>query len=794
MVVIGNSMGGLVARSLFVPSENVDFDTNLVNTIITQASPHVRPVINYDLEIDSFYSNVNSLWQNKSEMSLQNVILVALYGGVRDILVRSGQANVNSWKNFSAATILTSQTTSVPQVWRSIDHRCMAWCRELVLTTNRALFDLVDTKTTFQIIESKQIRENVIRFHFERGVYSGESNKEDLNYDELLHGVEMVENIDVLTNTMFLNEDRTREKVYVFNMNLILDSFRFDSMFVYTNLNKKHSFVLCKSFADNQCKSYKDLAVEFGRLIPPYVETERHMTLKTINVVDFRKLVINEKYQYMLINVPKSDANTKKLFFKFDFYLNDYRIESNLNEKKSFRIKNSEAGIVFRRIYLPFMRHVWQAYDLNRIVDKESVCDHYLSMSLNKKPLATSCLMVQFYEQVQHEQVTSLSEHVYHSQAIQTKSKNLTLRLTQSVSDANLAPYVDLIQFELKHLLPAGVKKEQTSIPSIYRIEILVNYSAMLGQFVRFYAICVPAFLVFIVEVYYAISVFFPAKKEYSYTRHFFLLNTFTVSFLFHLFMSVLIAFLVYIFPVNDYFDDIQDLANSNISFNFVIAFILYWLAYSILNLFSFVLSFLIFGLNLITFNRVGSLSNNQSRNLTFPIIHLVLTLILGYYMSTLALVSIFIFQLINLARARSKLSIIDRSSLHYLDAKLVLSFLLIVFNGPGLVVWVKMQEIESIFSLKTMSSVLGDIGQIAAVFSVFIHILDLFLFDKIIVKSNQIISKIIKYTLFINSFLTLVYSLSSFYRLQYFSLVHLTFASIERLIQTKTHIDLKKD
>jgi len=102
---------------------------------------------------------------NKSETSLKNVVFVSLYGGTRDILVRSGLANVEAWKSHSPAAIISSFTGSIPYVWRGIDHRCMSWCRELVLAENRALFDLIDPETQ-QIIENRKKREQILRFHF----------------------------------------------------------------------------------------------------------------------------------------------------------------------------------------------------------------------------------------------------------------------------------------------------------------------------------------------------------------------------------------------------------------------------------------------------------------------------------------------------------------------------------------------------------------------------------------------------------------------------------------------------
>lgn len=45
VVLVGHSMGGVVARALFTLPR---FNTNLVTLIITQASPHLAPVLALD--------------------------------------------------------------------------------------------------------------------------------------------------------------------------------------------------------------------------------------------------------------------------------------------------------------------------------------------------------------------------------------------------------------------------------------------------------------------------------------------------------------------------------------------------------------------------------------------------------------------------------------------------------------------------------------------------------------------------------------------------------------------------
>jgi glycosylphosphatidylinositol deacylase len=133
VLMIGNSMGGVISRGVLTPfDENDKFpEKKLVHTIITQSTPHIRPVIPIDSALDEYYNKVNQYWLNKSSTLLENVILVSTYGGTRDILVRSGLANINKWNSKSPATIISVYTGSIPYVWRSIDHRCMSWCKEV---------------------------------------------------------------------------------------------------------------------------------------------------------------------------------------------------------------------------------------------------------------------------------------------------------------------------------------------------------------------------------------------------------------------------------------------------------------------------------------------------------------------------------------------------------------------------------------------------------------------------------------------------------------------------------------
>uniref|UniRef100_A0A7N8XGW7 GPI inositol-deacylase n=1 Tax=Mastacembelus armatus TaxID=205130 RepID=A0A7N8XGW7_9TELE len=141
VVLVGHSMGGVVARALFTLPR---FNTSLVNLIITQASPHLAPVLALDPYLLDFYSTVRQKWVNQAN-KLRNITVLSVGGGYRDYQVRSGlialpcpSADHNK---------LSLVATAVPRTWVSTDHLSIVWCKELVLATVRAFFDLIDPET-----------------------------------------------------------------------------------------------------------------------------------------------------------------------------------------------------------------------------------------------------------------------------------------------------------------------------------------------------------------------------------------------------------------------------------------------------------------------------------------------------------------------------------------------------------------------------------------------------------------------------------------------------------------------
>ncbi|XP_059199489.1 GPI inositol-deacylase [Centropristis striata] len=161
VVLVGHSMGGVVARALFTLPR---FNTNLVSLIITQASPHLAPVLALDPYLLDFYSAVRQKWVSQAK-KLRNVTVLSVGGGYRDYQVRSGLTSLPCPPGDPNKLSLVA--TAVPRTWVSTDHLSIVWCKELVLATVRAFFDLIEPETR-QFTVNPEKKMAVLNHHFIR--------------------------------------------------------------------------------------------------------------------------------------------------------------------------------------------------------------------------------------------------------------------------------------------------------------------------------------------------------------------------------------------------------------------------------------------------------------------------------------------------------------------------------------------------------------------------------------------------------------------------------------------------
>ncbi|NXF94694.1 PGAP1 deacylase, partial [Eubucco bourcierii] len=161
VAIVGHSMGGLVARALLTLK---NFKPELINLLITQATPHTAPVMPLDKYLTDFYTAVNNHWILKAQ-DLRSLTTLSVAGGFRDYQVRSGLAFLPKLSQHDSALSVVS--SAVPRAWASTDHLSIVWCKELILATIRAFFDLIDENTR-QITEDPRRRMSVLNHHFVR--------------------------------------------------------------------------------------------------------------------------------------------------------------------------------------------------------------------------------------------------------------------------------------------------------------------------------------------------------------------------------------------------------------------------------------------------------------------------------------------------------------------------------------------------------------------------------------------------------------------------------------------------
>ncbi|CAG8493732.1 2131_t:CDS:2 [Paraglomus occultum] len=151
VIIIAHSMGGIVARTLFTMP---NYEPGSINTIITMATPHLLPPAPLDWQISNIYTNINKYWRKSysngkaSSAPLSDVTLISIAGGNLDTIICSDTANINSL--VPASHGFTVFTTSIPNVWTSMDHQCILWCKQLVNVIAKTMLNIVDVRRAGQ--------------------------------------------------------------------------------------------------------------------------------------------------------------------------------------------------------------------------------------------------------------------------------------------------------------------------------------------------------------------------------------------------------------------------------------------------------------------------------------------------------------------------------------------------------------------------------------------------------------------------------------------------------------------
>lgn len=151
VILIGHSMGGIVARAVLTMA---NYQANTVNTIITMSTPHARPPVTFDSDLSHTYKQVNSYWREAysqrwaNNNPLWHVTLVSIAGGGGDSIVPSDYTSLSSLVPETHG--FTVFATTMPNVWTGMDHLSIAWCDSFRKTVVHSLFDVIDVRRPTQ--------------------------------------------------------------------------------------------------------------------------------------------------------------------------------------------------------------------------------------------------------------------------------------------------------------------------------------------------------------------------------------------------------------------------------------------------------------------------------------------------------------------------------------------------------------------------------------------------------------------------------------------------------------------
>ncbi|EKG14077.1 PGAP1-like protein [Macrophomina phaseolina MS6] len=153
VIIVGHSMGGIVARTMLTMP---NYQANSVNTIITLSAPHARPPVSFDSDIVNTYKTINDYWRQAysqrwaNDNPLWHVTLISIAGGGLDTVVPSDYASISSLVPETHG--FTVFTASIPHVWTGMDHLAITWCDQFRKSVIRALYDVVDVSRPTQTV------------------------------------------------------------------------------------------------------------------------------------------------------------------------------------------------------------------------------------------------------------------------------------------------------------------------------------------------------------------------------------------------------------------------------------------------------------------------------------------------------------------------------------------------------------------------------------------------------------------------------------------------------------------
>ncbi|PIA19266.1 PGAP1-domain-containing protein [Coemansia reversa NRRL 1564] len=152
VVVVGHSMGGVVARTVFTLPNYV---AGSIQALFTLSTPHNNPTASLERHVEDVYSSINQFWRHGFHNgTLDTVSLVSIAGGNLDSMINSDYTYVGDLA--PPRNSLSILTSGINDVWLSVDHQSILWCAQMARKFATMMVQVMDARQPSQLVPLDQ--------------------------------------------------------------------------------------------------------------------------------------------------------------------------------------------------------------------------------------------------------------------------------------------------------------------------------------------------------------------------------------------------------------------------------------------------------------------------------------------------------------------------------------------------------------------------------------------------------------------------------------------------------------
>jgi hypothetical protein len=152
VVLLGHSMGGLVARGALLDDALQKKKSSLAVSLVTLASPHAYSPATTTMRAARRHARLNEAWRlgyAEEKGSVTNVALASVTGGDRDRQVLASHADLKVGGVVDARFGFAVDAGDVPGAFGvSADHQCVLWCNQIIKAVANAVLDAAHVQET----------------------------------------------------------------------------------------------------------------------------------------------------------------------------------------------------------------------------------------------------------------------------------------------------------------------------------------------------------------------------------------------------------------------------------------------------------------------------------------------------------------------------------------------------------------------------------------------------------------------------------------------------------------------